>query len=87
MKVAFQHAMHNAHWYLHQTLLLWLSGICLLGLVIHLLLIVQVAEAIQCRGMHNRLADSIQVMANLTRPVCMTLQWCQHLCLENSLCW
>ena len=51
----------------------------LYGLAIHLLLVVQVAEAIQCRGMHNRLADSIQVMANLLHPICITLQWCQHI--------
>ena len=55
-----------------------LTGMRFHGLAIHFLLVVQVAEAIQCRGMHNRLADSIQVMANLLHPVCIAVQWCQQ---------
>ena len=35
-----------------------------------LLLAAQVAEAIQCRGMHNRLADSIQVRFMVLGPAC-----------------
>ncbi len=47
-------------------------------------LLVQVAEAIQCRGMHNRLADSIQVMANLSHPMCTAVRSCQYF-LPNQL--
>ncbi len=63
-----------------------LTCICLHAFAIHLLFIVQVAEAIQCRGMQNRLADSIQVMASLSHPVCMTVPGVNSLCLTNSLC-
>ena len=58
---------------------------CLHRLAIHFLLVVQVAEAIQCRGMQNRLADSIQVMANLLHPCCIVVRWCQHFVSDKFL--
>lgn len=54
----------------------WVSGQCInspcfLLACEHGVVSVQVAEAIQCRGMHNRLAASIQVIALATEHACL----------------